>query len=149
MPKPKTLEACVPTRPLGISRHGVGCDRRCKAIVGGRILPGAGKSGESEKAADPKAGGVNVASGDDAPAGARFIGVDGDGLVGFEMHVALERKAEFAAHGAKLDETHVAEFHSCGRGITENENDLLSSPAYGHGRSISRSTVFLSTAAGE
>jgi hypothetical protein len=48
------------------------------------------KTGQSEKAADPKAGGVRVASGDDVTAGTRFVGVGGDGFVGFEVQVALD-----------------------------------------------------------
>jgi len=43
----------------GYQRQGVGCDRRCKAIVGGRILARAAKSGKNKKTADPKAGGVD------------------------------------------------------------------------------------------
>jgi len=65
--------------------------------------------GRVVQAADPKAGGVRIASTDDATVRTRFIGVGGDGFVGFEVQVALDGKAEFAAHGAKLDEAHVAE----------------------------------------
>ncbi len=39
----------------------------------------------------------------------RLIGVGGDGFIGFEVQVALDRKSEFAARGAKFDEAHVAE----------------------------------------
>jgi len=49
---------------------------------------------------------------DDMSARTRLVGVGGDGFVGLEVQVALDRKAEFAAHGAKLDEAHVAEFRA-------------------------------------
>jgi hypothetical protein len=55
---------------------------------------------------------VRVASSDNVTARARFIGVDGDGFIGFEVQVALDGKSELAAHGAKLDEAHVAEFRA-------------------------------------
>jgi len=64
----------------------------------------------TRKAVDPKAGGVRVASSDDVAAGTRFVGVGGDGFIGFEVQVALDGKSEFAARGAKLEKAHVAEF---------------------------------------
>ncbi len=70
------------------------------------------KSAQCERAADPKAGGVNVASSDDATTRTRLVGVGGDGFVGFEVNVALDRKSEFAAHGAKLEEAYIAEFRA-------------------------------------
>ncbi len=76
-------------------------------------VPGEGRSpngpARGRRAADRKAGGV-VASSDDVSAATRFVGVSGDRFVGFEVQVALDGKAEFAAHGAKLDEAYVAEF---------------------------------------
>ena len=66
----------------GIQGQRVAGDRRCKAIVGGRILPSVAENGESEKAADPKAGGLSVPSSDDVPAHAGFVGVGGDGFAG-------------------------------------------------------------------
>ncbi len=47
--------------------------------------------GASKSAADPKAGGVHVASSDDVSVGTRFVGVGGDGFVGFEVQIALDR----------------------------------------------------------
>ena len=52
---------------------------------------------------------MSVASRDDASAAAGFVGVGGDGSVGFEVKVALDRKTEFAAYGAKLGKAYVAE----------------------------------------
>jgi hypothetical protein len=48
-----------------------------------------------KKSADPKAGGVRVASSDDVSAGTGFVGVGGDRSVGIEVQVALDRKSEF------------------------------------------------------
>ena len=39
-----------------------------------------------------------------------LVGVFRKIFVGFEVQVALDREAEFAAYGAKLDEADVAEF---------------------------------------
>jgi hypothetical protein len=47
----------------------------------------------TNRAARPKAGGVSVASSDDASVRTRFVGVSADGLVGFEVRVALDWKA--------------------------------------------------------
>jgi len=44
-------------------------------------------------------------SSDDPTVRARFVGVGGEGFVGLEMFIALDRMAEFAAHGAKLGNT--------------------------------------------
>src|SRR5271169_1978461 len=63
----------------GTQGQGVGCDRRCKAIVGSRILP---------RGADPKVGGVRLASSDDVYAGTGVVGVGGDGIVGLEVQDA-------------------------------------------------------------
>ena len=48
-------------------------------------MPDGGQSSKSEKAADPKAGGVSVASSDNASVATRFVGVSGDRLVSFEV----------------------------------------------------------------
>jgi hypothetical protein len=58
-------------------------------------LPSGAINEESEEAADPKAGGVSVASRDDVPAVAGFVGVGGYCFVGVEVQVALDGKAEF------------------------------------------------------
>jgi hypothetical protein len=44
---------------------------------------------------------ATVASSDDMSAGTRFVGVSRNRFVGFEVQVALDGKAEFAAYGAK------------------------------------------------
>jgi hypothetical protein len=54
---------------------------------------------------------------------ARFVGKGGDGLVGFEVKVAFDRKAEFAAHGAKLHEAHVAELWAAHAEIAKAEGE--------------------------
>ncbi len=84
-------------------------------------MPPVGSSNESEKAADPEAGGVRVASSDDVSAGTRFVGVGGDGFIGLEVQVALDRETQFAAQGAKLEEAHVAEFRLPEAEIAESE----------------------------
>ena len=62
------------------------------------------------RAADPEAGGVSIASSDDALTAAGLVSVSRDGLIGIEVQVALDRKPEFAAHGGEFSEAHVAEF---------------------------------------
>ena len=76
------------------------------------------------KAADPKAGG-NVALGDDAPKLASFFGVSRNRLVGFEVQITLDRKAEFAADGLQFDEAHVAEFRLAHAEIAEAEGQAV------------------------
>jgi len=44
-------------------------------------------------------------SSDDVSAGTRFVGVGGDGFIGFEVQVALDGKSESAAHGDSSDST--------------------------------------------
>ena len=61
---------------------------------------------QTGKAADPEAGGVSVASSDDATVRTRFVGVGGEGFVSLEVQVALDRESEFAADGAKLEKAH-------------------------------------------
>jgi hypothetical protein len=93
----------------GFPRPGVGCDHGCKAVVGGRILPGGvEKVTEVEKAADPKAGGVSNASSDDVSVRTSFVGVGGDGFVSFEVQIALDQEPQFAAYGARFVEADVA-----------------------------------------
>ena len=53
-----------------------------------------------------------AASGDDVSVRTRFVGVNRNRFVGFEVEVAFDRKPEFAADGAKLGEAHVAEFRA-------------------------------------
>ena len=76
------------------------------------------------KAADPKAGG-NVALGDDAPKLASFFGVSRNRLVGFEVQITLDRKAEFAADGLQFDEAHVAEFRLAHAQIAESKGETV------------------------
>ncbi len=52
---------------------------------------------------------MSVALSDDVSVRTRLLGVGGDRFVSFEVQVALDRKAEFTAYGAKLDEAHVPE----------------------------------------
>lgn len=61
------------------------------------------------KVGDPKDGG-NVASGDDAPKLAGLFGVCRNSFVGFEVQIALDGKAEFAADARDFDEARVAQF---------------------------------------
>ena len=63
-------------------------------------------------AADPKAGGVRLASSDDVSVVTRFVGVGRNRFVGFEVQVALDREAQFAAYGAKFREADEAEFRT-------------------------------------
>ncbi len=79
----------------------------------------------TRKTADPRAGGMRGASGDDVPAGARFVGVGGDRFVGVEVQVALNGKAEFAAHGAKFGKAYVAEFGFAHAKIAEAEGQAV------------------------
>jgi hypothetical protein len=44
-------------------------------------------------------------SSDDVSAGTRFVGVGGDGFIGFEVQVALDGKSEFAARDDASDST--------------------------------------------
>jgi hypothetical protein len=53
---------------------------------------------------------VSAASSDDATVRTRIVGEGRNRFVGSEVQVALERKAEFAAHGAGLREADAAEF---------------------------------------
>ncbi len=91
-------------------------------------MPGEGRSpygpARGRRAADRKAGGV-VASSDDVSPSTRFVGVSGDRFVGFEVQVALDWKAEFAAHGAKLEKAHVAELGLPEAEIAEAEGDVI------------------------
>jgi hypothetical protein len=77
---------------LGVSkvkgRSAIAALKRPWAVGFCRAAP---KTGQSEKAADPKAGGVSGASSDDVTAVTRFLGVGGDRFVGFEVQVALDR----------------------------------------------------------
>ena len=67
-----------------------------------------GKLRQRRKTAGPDAGGESP-SGDDATVLAGYFRVGGEGFVSVEVQVALGGEAERAAHGAKLDEAHVAE----------------------------------------
>ena len=65
-------------RFLGYEDQGVGADRRCNRIVGGRIF------GLSEKTADFGAGGWNTTLRDNATGAADVIGVNRKRLVSVE-----------------------------------------------------------------
>ena len=67
---------------------------------------------------------VSVASSDDVTEGTRFVGVGGDGFVGFEVQVAFDWKPKFAAHGPKLREAHVAKFGAAHSEIAEAEGEV-------------------------
>jgi len=64
------------------------------------------------KAADPRAGGLRVASADDAAKRRRFVGVHRDRLVGFEVSIALYGEAELAAHAGEFSHGDMAEFRA-------------------------------------
>ena len=59
------------------------------------------RSAVNENSRRPEGRRLSDASGDDVSVDTRFVGVGGDGLVGFEVQIALDRKPEIAANGAK------------------------------------------------
>jgi hypothetical protein len=63
------------------------------------------------------------ASGDDAPKLASLFGIRRNRLVRFEVQIALDWQAEFAADGLQFDETHIAEFRLAHAEIAEAEGE--------------------------
>jgi hypothetical protein len=57
------------------------------------------------------------------PIVAGFVGVRADGLVGVEVQITFDGKAEFAAHRTKLREADVAEFGASQAEIAEAEGE--------------------------
>jgi hypothetical protein len=62
---------------------------------------------------------------DDAPLRTRFAGVGAQGLVGFEVHVALDGKAERTAKVTKFVHADVAQFRRSHVEIAEAESDIV------------------------
>ena len=84
--------------------QGVGADRGCNRIVDGRHF------GISEKTADFGAGGLEIKSGDDAPALSGLLDVAGDALVSFERQIPLEWQPQGAADGLELLKVKLTQF---------------------------------------
>jgi hypothetical protein len=61
---------------------------------------------------------------DDAPVRSRFVGVGAQGLVGFEVHVAFDGKAERAAKITDLVHAHESQFRRSHPKIAEAESDV-------------------------
>ncbi len=100
-------------------------ESRLWVAVAGRTRGCVNDPARRRSAAGPQAGGVSVASRDDASAAARFVGVGGDWFVGFEVQVALDGETKFAAHGAKLREAYVAEFRFAHAEIAKSEGQAV------------------------
>lgn len=62
----------------------------------------------NKEAADPKAGGVTVGSGDDVATATRFVRVGRDGFVGEEVSIALHGEAELATDRRESGETDIS-----------------------------------------